>query len=334
MKKSKPKYSYEIDPYNNLIVSSGEKTSARYFRKVVSGKFRTDKKNQLEYVIRRPLDNKDIPKVIRLTGKWSLTENHDLKLTLSEDKKQLKTITIKGQLMETGKNSISFSVFQKTAVNKERVYVLKLEGFWQVDKYNRITFKVKKEKGKIDKLSFICIWSISKKNSILYTFSRADHLTGLKTKHTIEFKGVWKITEKNRITYVICSRAGSEFSIKTTAQKFEKNSIKASIGVGFGKNKKGRQITLFGEWKINKNIGLFFVLKNENNKQKYIKFGCEAMLKNTAINFNMKAYGTKKDLDIRLKLKRDMKTIDGQLFAEVFKNKKETAIFFGVGGRF
>ncbi|MDD4202478.1 MAG: hypothetical protein PHQ52_03335 [Candidatus Omnitrophica bacterium] len=335
MNQSKPKYRYEIDPYNNLIVESGKKTSAQYFRKVVNGKFRIGPKNQLEYIIRQPLDDKNFPRVIRLTGKWSLTEKHDLKLTISEDKKRSSaTIILKGQIVETGKNSIGFSISQKEAANKERIYVLKIEGFWQVDNYNRINFNVKKEKGDVDNLVFSCGWEIDSNNSIVYTYNKADHFTGEKNTHMLEFKGLWKFTEKNRITYDISSKTGSEFAIRTAVVVMDKNSIKAELGIGLEKSKTYREITFFGKWQINKNIGLLFELEKQNNKQKNIKFGCEATLKNTSIDLNIKAYGTKKDLDIGLKLKRDIKCIDGQLFVELFKNKKESAVFLGVGGRF
>jgi hypothetical protein len=328
------KYAYEIDPYNNLVLSSGKKASAKYFRKVVQGKFRVNQKNQLEYVVRKPLSNSSIPKVIRLKGIWSLTKEHNLKITVEENKKfSYKKTILKGQIVQVGKNSLVFSLTQKDTTNKERIYSLSLNGFWHLDKYNRISFKLQKEKGQGDDLLFACKWQVNKNNVIEYVYKKKDSVDNQKT-HSLLFKGKWSITEKNRLSYDISTSTDSSFQIKTSLQKVTDKDIKVEIGIGLGKNRVRQHVTFFGKWKVHKKNSLFFEFKHSAGAQKYMKFSWQAQVYDNNIKLMLKKYMSKKDLDLSFRIKKKISKTDGQMFVEAFKKGVEKAVFVGFGGKF
>ena len=157
---------YEVDPYNRLVLrDTATTTDLPRFRKVIDGKFRVDKNNNLSYHIKAPLPEANkVPRQFKLKGKWSLTESHDLKLTL--DKTCRKTfgeqIIVKGEILDVGAGSVFFAMKTRTKDSRKTLYVLRLGGAWKADKYNRLSFHIQKEKSRHDILTFTGMWDINK----------------------------------------------------------------------------------------------------------------------------------------------------------------------------
>ena len=80
------KVSYEIDPYNRLIINkAGKERKLSGFRQVLDGRFKTDENNTVSYYIKAPTPRgAEIPYQVKLQGKWSLSEDHNLCLTLNK----------------------------------------------------------------------------------------------------------------------------------------------------------------------------------------------------------------------------------------------------------
>src|SRR4030043_28085 len=92
LKKKTEKLIYELDPHNRMIAGSGAKSSGlSRFRYVIDGEFKIGRGNSLVYHVKSPSRSLsrqlNLPYQLKLRGTWSLTQNHDLKLTL--DKCQL-----------------------------------------------------------------------------------------------------------------------------------------------------------------------------------------------------------------------------------------------------
>ena len=85
------KVTYEIDPHNRLIITkNGRKSKLSRFRQVLTGRFKIDKDNKLVYYIKAPTPRgTEISHQVKLQGKWSLSENHNLCLTLNKWGKQI-----------------------------------------------------------------------------------------------------------------------------------------------------------------------------------------------------------------------------------------------------
>ncbi len=170
------KIQYEIDPYNRLVIpDSGKKSDLPKFRQVIDGRFRLDENNNLSYRVKAPLpEDENIPHQIRLKGEWSLTDDHELRLTLDGQGRQTfgDQITLQGEILDVNKNSLLFAVTMTTKDNTRSTYVLNLGGTWRADENNRISFHVKKEAGRYDILTFNGAWEINKDHQIIYQYER------------------------------------------------------------------------------------------------------------------------------------------------------------------
>ncbi len=104
---------YEVDPYNRLVIDgTGTESELRKFRKVLDGRFRVDENNVLSYHIKAPLaENEDIPHQVKISGDWSLTDGHELRLTLDKEGRGTfgDQITLQGRILDVDKNSLAFS---------------------------------------------------------------------------------------------------------------------------------------------------------------------------------------------------------------------------------
>ena len=329
------KVRYEIDPHNRLIIRcSDKKTSLPLFRKVLDGYYKIDKNNKLIYHVKEPLTrDKDTPRQIKLKGKWSLTKNHDLKLTLDNWKRQTygDQVILKGDIIDVDKNSFSFAVTTRTKENVMSTHMLKLQGSWQADSNNRLTFRAKKQKSHPDTLVLDGVWELSKNHQIIYTYEKKHLLRTKKKLHTLTFKGSWDILDKTRISYVIDRNTNSTFNFRTSLGIFKGNYIKYELGIGLSYRAKPikRKVALFGKWKIKKNIGLVFEVEYEKGEVYAVVFAVNAKLtdKDTLLVRLKNMIG--KDVGVELKLSHKILNGNGTMFFRALKSKRESAIFAG-----
>jgi len=331
------KVRYEIDPHNRLIIKkTGKKTKLPRFRQVLNGCFKVADDNTLIYHIKAPIPE-DIraPYQIKLRGKWSLTKNHDLMFTLDKWRRQTfgDQLTLQGDIIDVKKNSLLFAVTTRDKDGVQSIYALKLQGSWQADKNNRLTFRVKKGQHKYDILTFDGIWKIGKNYQIIYQYKKAQLARKLKKIHTLVFKGYWDIKNKARISYVIDRNTNSVFNFKTSLGVFKDDYIKYELGIGLSYKPKPikRTITIFGTWKIKKTVGLVFEVEYERKKVHTIVFGAKAKLtdKDTVL-FRLKN-NINRDIGTELELSHQILKGDGQAFLRLLKSERESAILVGAG---
>ena len=334
-----PKITYEIDPYNRLIVNkSGKESTLSGFRQVIDGRFKTDANNTVSYYIKAPMPRgTEIPYQVKLRGKWSLSEDHNLCLTLNKWGRQTlgDKLTLQADIIDTAKNSLVFALTTRTKENTQSIYILKLKGAWQADKNNRFTFRVQKEKGSHDILTFKGAWKINKQHQIIYQYEKAQLIRKRKKIHTLIFQGYWNIKEKARIYYVIDQKSNSVFAFKTSLGIFKDKYIKYELGIGVALKPEPikRVLILFGKWKIKKGVGLIFEVDYANKKMHAIVFGAEAKLTSKdSISFELKNERNK-DIRAQVQLSRKMLKGDGLSFLRFLKSKGETTVTIGAGFR-
>ena len=330
---------YEIDPYNRLVISSGgKKTGPPRFREVLTGRFKTDKNNSLSYLIKSPApQGTHIPHQVKLQGNWSLTDDHNLQLTLNKWGRQTlgDKLTLQGRILDVRKNSLLFSVTTKTKENVQSTYILNLAGAWQADKHNRLTFRIKRGQGKDNFLTFKGGWKLNKNHQIIYKYKKTQLIRKQKRTHILTFKGYWDIKDKARLYYVIDKRSDSVFAFKTGLGIFKDKHIKYKVGIGIsGKEEPTtRVITLYGKWKIKKRIGLIFEVEYENKKIHAIVFGAKAKLTpKDRISFKLRNE-LNKDIGGKLELSHKILKGDGESFLRFLKSTDETAVIVGAGFR-
>jgi len=340
----KEKLRYEVDPYNRLVIQeTGAKSRLPYFRRVLDGTFKTGPNSTLLYHVKAPTgvfeDKRKAPHQIKLRGKWSLNKNHDLVLTLDNWRRQTvgDEITLQGEIKSVSSNSLSFAVTTRTEDELDIRNILKLEGRWQADKYNRLTFRVKKGEGRHDTLTLDGIWEIDKNHRIVYKYEKAQLIRKKKLKKTLTFKGFFDITKKNRLSYNLSSDGKSAFDFRTGLGFLRENYIKYEIGIG-GTNRRepvNQTIILYGKWKIRRNAGLLFEIERpafaKAPATETIKFSADAKLtKRDEVKFSIKNEKGK-NLGMELKLSRKLLRGDGEAFIKLLKDKKEAAIYVGAG---
>ena len=185
------KIRYEIDPYNRLILGdSGAKSDLPKFRQIIDGQFKIDEDNSLSYRVKSPLPEDgnipyrslqgnsgtgQVPHQIKLKGQWSLTDDHELRLTLDGQGRQTfgDRITLQGEILDVNESSLLFAVTTTTKEATRSTYLLNLTGIWKADEFNRLSFHIKKESGRYDILTFNGVWEINKNHEIIYQYEKA-----------------------------------------------------------------------------------------------------------------------------------------------------------------
>ena len=334
------KMRYEIDPHNRLIIDdSGKKSDLPKFRQVIDGRFSLDENNNLSYRVKAPLpEDENIPHQIRLKGEWSLTDDHELRLTLDGQGRQTfgDQITLQGEILDVNKNSLLFAVTTTTKDNTRSTYVLNLEGTWKADENNRLSFRVKEEEGRYDILTFNGAWEINKNHQIIYQYEKARLIRKRRETHTLIFKGYWDIEDALRISYVLDKGTDSIFDFETSVGVFKEDYIEYELGIGLADRPDPvrRTITLSGKWNLKKDVGLIFEADYENKKVKQIVFGADVRLTDRdTIAFKLKNEIENKDIGAELELSHQILKGDGEAFLRLLKSNRESAIYAGAAWR-
>jgi hypothetical protein len=246
----------------------------------------------------------EAPHQVKLRGKWALTKNHDLKMTLDKWRRQRPgdELTLQGEIIAAKDNSLLFAFTTRSKKKLASVNVLRLQGIWQADKYNRLIFRVKKGQGLYDTLIFDGIWEIDKQHRIIYHYEKTQLTRTKRRKRTLTFKGYWNIAKPYKLSYELGLDGSSAFEFS-------------------------------GKWKINKNTGLLFEVDCKNGRFWAIAFGAEARLaKKGKVEFKLKN-NVGKDLGLQLKLSRKIFQDSGQAFIRLLKSKEKSGIYVGLARR-
>jgi hypothetical protein len=332
MKKTE-KIRYEIDPHNRLVYEkTGKESEVPRFRTVLDGKFEIDKNNSVTYHVKKS-QVRETPQQVKLKGRWALDKDHNLTLTLNKWGNQIagNKLTVASELIDAKDNMISFAVTTKDSENNTHIYIVKLGGRWQADKYNRLSFDVEKERGITDRITMQGAWEVNKQNEVIYTYEKSTRGKKEKITKTVTLKGYWEIAGKHRIIYVLNKEIESEFDFKVSVGKPAGRGLEYELGVGAAPSKK--IIMLFGSWKVNKNLGLLFEMPYEEGKIRGVTLGGWGRLdKNHTLEVRLQNK-IGEDLGIDVKLSRRILEGQGEAFIRALRSREEVSIVAGVGFR-
>jgi hypothetical protein len=315
------------------------KSSAlRGIRKVLDGQFKIDGQNTLTYHVKAPIPaGIEAAHQVKLKGSWSLTKDHELRLTLDKWKRETfgDQLTLQGEILDVEKNSLLFAVTTRTKEDMPSMYILELGGSWQADEHNRLSFRVNKGHGRYDCLTFDGIWQIDENYQITYSYQKEEGARKSKRIHSLAFKGYWDIRDKARLSYVIDTDTDSGFDFNTGIGIFKDDYIKYELSIGLSQKRSPvrRVITFPGKWRIKKNLGLVFEVRQEKGKVQEIVLGAEARLTDrTSVLFNLRS-SLNREIGAELELSRDIFKGDGQAFLRLLTSRQESAVVAGVGWR-
>jgi len=271
---------------------------------VVDGDFKVGSGNSLSYHIKRS-DNIDTPQEIKFSGGWSIGKNHDLAFTLDKWNNQCEgnKLILKSVLAGANKDELAFTLGTRDVSGGRRVYILKLNGAWQADKYNRLAFNVERDSGAKDELVLRGKWEIGRQNEIIYTASRARLKTKDRIENTITLQGHWDISAKNRLSYALNNDGGPRLDFKATFERAENRALRYGLSIGYGVRRK--TISLFGKWKVNKDTELFYEIANAGGD----------------------------NIKVKAELSRTFLKGRGEAFIKGLVSRKEAAVIGGIGFR-
>ena len=214
-----------------------------------------------------------INKNITVDGTWSLTTEHELCLTLdaTQDTQFGDKIVLSGRFNDVSPNILSFEVSHHENTSKIATDLLALQGVWEADENNKLIFKVKKESGRHDVLTFTNTWILDDKNRIIYEYETASLIFKKKETQQLTFKGTWDITKNNRLYYELSNVSGSGFDFKVGTSVLEKNQIKSKIMIG----SQNKDLVISGKWEASDEIGLTFDVTYDKGEVKSIVLGGE-----------------------------------------------------------
>lgn len=335
------KIRYELDPYNRLIAVRGGLSLPKQ-RRVLDGRFVMGKRNSLEYRIKSPAGtSEDGPHQLKLNGTWSLTADHNLKLTLDRSSGGVSgdSLTIAADIIDVKGDALLFAVTTKRDEYIRTTYILEMTGIWQADENNRLLFKVKRDALKDDTLIFDAGWEVNKNSEIIYRYETSRRGRSLKTKHSLILRGQWKVAGRGSLRYELEAKSNSAFNFRTSLGLCGKDYIKYELGILLSRRVRPveRVITLFGVWRIKRGSALFFDVECAAGKAYSMSFSGEARLtpRNT-IAFKLKSPDVTrpgKDLGLRFELDHALLEGDGSAFMRVLRSRGESSILVGAGFR-
>lgn len=334
------KLRYEVDPHNKLIIrESRRKAGISRFRHIIEGRFKIGKGNTLLYHIKAPsyaiARELNLPHQLKFKGNWSLTEDHDLKLTLIKWRRQRigDELTLKGEIIKIDGHSLLFAFTQRIKENVTSTHILKFEGSWQADENNRLAFRMRREKGSYDVFVFDGIWEVNRRHQIIYHYEKRITKRAKTKRCSLLFNGFWNLTKRRVLTYQLDLKDRSAFDFRIGQGIIKNGAIKFEVGIGISrrKNPVKKDIILYGKWKIKRGVGLIFEMKYGDGRLTAIIFEAEArLISNSKIKFalrNRQGQG----LGISLTLSKTLLKGSGQSFIRFLCSRKEKAVYVGAG---
>ncbi|MFH1856140.1 MAG: hypothetical protein ABH836_02780, partial [Candidatus Omnitrophota bacterium] len=329
------KDNFSTDNSNRLLITRGQEQI------VPDGSFKINKDNSLSYWLNEPQAWRlkyNLPKEIKFEGNWKLNDNYDLELCLSRGKVETsgEKIVLKGEIFSTGRDVFAFELRAQDKTGNKEFQILELSGSWSCGEQNEIIFLVDKKTGP-DTLKLGAGWRINKNQQIIYSYEKTRLKTKIKDSHLLTFSGFWEISQKNTLTYKFSTGSKSRFDFRAAVQTPnlypQKGAIKYRLGLGVkeGRVSRAKLVTLFGEWKFSKTLGLSFEMDYGKSNVRSLEFGADINLTSkNKITFNLVSR-ERKPLGINVTFSRKfLKKSDAEAFVK-FKNlRADPAVEAGV----
>ena len=144
------------------------------------------------------------------TSRWRLNSNHELELVVTDstDFGDKETLSMRADLVGISPDELTCIVTSKKERDVEVASILKLNGKWQADENNRLSFAVSKEDGTQDVLVLDGVWEIGDDNRILYRYKKTDLVLKTKEERSLVFNGAWRLTDRDKIAYMLNTALG------------------------------------------------------------------------------------------------------------------------------
>ena len=278
-------------------------------------------------------------KTLEIKGKWKLDSQCNLLFLVNKSQNQLfgRTITFKTIVESASKNKVVFSFQDRLTPSFKKIKRIAFTGRWSSDRFNRLTFKIKRKTGYPGQLVFNGSWDITKNHSIIYSYVKENLKTKTKRLYAFVLRGGWELS-RNHISYRIeNSNTTLRFSAQLKSKKiaFFNNHLDYIIGIGIetrrGIRKKSKTISFWGKWVALSHAVGFKI--NMKSKVKTYLFSVEkAFSQKDKLIFSLR---NKKDKKLLLEVEFDHRfSKDALLFLKAGGQRKEFSVGAGINWRF
>ena len=253
---------YELDEDNRLIVE--DPAEALRPRRVVEGRVSVDRKNRLVYETSSPVLGDAGPRRLALEGAWSLTDAHELALTVHETERQARSVLyVKGALVQARAHALVVALRQSEGEDLRAANRFSLAGRWQADAKNRLTFLVEQADGEDDRLTLQGGWEVGPHHELLYRYREVATGRRRRDEHTLVFEGAWDFPAANRLVYRLEGSTDSAFELKASLQSpsliAREGAIIYQVGIGASGGRTQRtRVALYGAWKVHTDLSVSF----------------------------------------------------------------------------
>ena len=333
---------YAFDDTNRLVVRERDDGNRTWLpRRVLEGRVHTDRGNRLIYQVdsSASADGAQTPRAFNLDGTWTLTPNHELALTLHERQRQGgQTIYLKGALVNAEASALVFALRRSEQEGLDTAEQITLSGRWQTDAKNRLNFLVAKADGSEDRLTFQGGWEVGKHHELIYRYRQRAQSGRIASEQTLMFDGSWDITKTDRLVYRIAGSDRSVFEFKASLQSpsllARDERIVYQVGIGLSGGRVQRQrVTLFGAWKLNRDLSVSFEIPYAGGRVERIRFeGAYAFSPRDRLAVALQN-SEREPLGLTVTFTKNM-VRDASLFLRLRKDAEEQSIVGGVQVRF
>lgn len=217
-----------------------------------------------------------------IEGRWMLTADHEIAFILRESSGGRKTAHLKGSLLQATPNGLVVALHHE-ADNSRTTHRVTLNGRWQADANNRLTFLAERADGAQDRLTLQGGWEVGPRHELLYRYRQTAQGRRTRAERALIFEGAWDVTPEGRLVYRL---AGSDTSVFEFTASLQSPSVRAAegrlvyqLGIKLSGGRTQRQrVALFGAWKINRDLSVSFEVPYAGGRVEAIRFEAAAAL--------------------------------------------------------
>jgi len=252
-----------------------------------------------------------------IDGTWQLTERHQLQYRRRGGSQE---IVLTGDLMAAEPTAL-VAMFREVSEDGDvTTRLLSLRGRWQADSRNRLNFLVEREQGRNDRLVLQGGWELNEANEILYRYQP--------DLQTLRFQGHWDLGDSKWLTYVLDESSDSTFRFRGTFQTpsvlAKEGQIRYQVGVEVEGKKRFNVVTLFGAWKLSRDLALDFEMALGGVSSQTIRFGAAYEIDSEDTVSARLTTREGQPLGLEVIFTRDV--MKGQAFVRLVKSLEETAV--------
>ena len=270
-------------------------------------------------------------------GRWRLTPGHELQY---RGDRRAGVVRLRGTLIAAEPEGLVVSVAARHEDGTIVSRLVTLAGTWSANAKNQLQFEIERTKGRRNVLTFTGGWTVNDAQELTYTYAREDLKTRRLVTHTLVFRGRWDLSERHRLTYVLGGDSRSIFrfrgAFQTASILAKRGEIRYQMGVEVRGRWRIQTITLFGAWKLSRDLMLQFEIERTGGRRRpyAITFGGTYALDDTATIAVQLRSRQGERLGVEILFTRDVFGKDGQAFLRLARSLGDSRVEAGVTARF